>query len=64
VAELADAPDLGLRDRRFRNIAFRFKKRVFYETKTAFLRKICMTAIDEQNVARSSTQDGRDRNFA
>jgi len=28
VAELADAPDLGLRNHRFQSVAFRFKKTI------------------------------------
>jgi hypothetical protein len=32
---LDDAPDLGFRNRRFQNIAFRFEKESFYERKTA-----------------------------
>jgi hypothetical protein len=31
VAELADAPDLGLRNHRFQSVAFRFKANAFYE---------------------------------
>ncbi len=33
VAELADAPDLGYRNHRFQNRAFRFKKQSIYERK-------------------------------
>jgi hypothetical protein len=36
MAKLADAPDLGLRNRRFQNVALRFKKQSFYERKTPF----------------------------
>jgi hypothetical protein len=36
VAKLADAPDLGLRNRRFQNVSFRSKKQSFYEGKTRF----------------------------
>ena len=36
VAKLADAPDLGLRNHRFQNIPFRFKKQSIYERKTRF----------------------------
>jgi hypothetical protein len=36
VAELADAPDLGFQNHQFQNIAFHFKRRWFYEGKTAF----------------------------
>jgi hypothetical protein len=35
AAKLADAPDLGLRDHPFKNIAFRFKTKSFREGKTA-----------------------------
>jgi hypothetical protein len=37
VAKLADAPDLGLRNRQFQNVPFRFKKQSIYEGKTRFL---------------------------
>jgi hypothetical protein len=37
VAKLADAPDLGLRNRRFQNAPFRFKKQSIYERKTRYL---------------------------
>jgi hypothetical protein len=36
VAKLADAPDLGFRNRRFQNVPFRFKKQAIYEGKTRF----------------------------
>jgi hypothetical protein len=36
VAKLADAPDLGFRNRRFQNVALRFKKQSIYERKTRF----------------------------
>jgi hypothetical protein len=36
VAELADAPDLGLRNHRFQGVAFHFKPKAFYEGKTGF----------------------------
>jgi hypothetical protein len=39
VAELADAPDLGLRNHRYQNIAFRFNAKCFHEGKTAILAK-------------------------
>src|SRR5437870_6748225 len=39
VAELADAPDLGLRNHRFQNVAFRFKAKGFYEGRMANLVK-------------------------
>jgi hypothetical protein len=36
MATLADAPDLGLRNHRFQNVPFRFKKQSIYERKTRF----------------------------
>jgi hypothetical protein len=36
VAKLADAPDLGLRNRRFQNVPFRFKKTTGLRGKTPF----------------------------
>jgi len=36
VAELADAPDLGLRNQLFQNSAFQFEKQSIYERKTHF----------------------------
>jgi hypothetical protein len=33
---LADAPDLGSRNRPFENVPFRFKKQAIYEGKTRF----------------------------
>jgi hypothetical protein len=36
VAKLADAPDLGLKNHRFQNVPFRFKKQSVYEGKTRF----------------------------
>ena len=39
VAKLADALDLGLRNRRFQNVALRFKKESFYERKTRVFTK-------------------------
>jgi len=36
VAKLADAPDLGLRNRRFQSVAFHFRANAFYEWKTGF----------------------------
>jgi len=36
VAKLADAPDLGFRNRRFHNVPFRFKKQAIYEGKMQF----------------------------
>ena len=40
VAKLADAPDLGFRTQRFQNVAFRFKKQRFYESKTSISARI------------------------
>jgi hypothetical protein len=40
VAELADAPDLGLRNHRFRRVALHFKANAFYEWKTGISYKI------------------------
>jgi hypothetical protein len=39
VAELADAPDLGLRNHRFQNVPFRSKKHAIYERKMEFSSK-------------------------
>ena len=36
VAKLADAPDLGFRNRRFHNVPFCFKKQAIYERKMRF----------------------------
>jgi hypothetical protein len=36
VAKLADAPDLGLRNHRFQNVPFHFKKQSIYEGKAQF----------------------------
>jgi hypothetical protein len=36
ASKLADAPDLGLRNRRFQNVPFRFKREPIYEGKTRF----------------------------
>src|SRR5438034_9459717 len=48
-AKLADAPDLGLRNPRFQGVAFHFKRRPFYEGKTALWQKSFVFAINEQN---------------
>jgi hypothetical protein len=40
VAKLADAPDLGFRNRRFQNIPFRFKKQSLYEGKSCIFHEI------------------------
>src|SRR5260370_16204395 len=47
VAKLADAPDLGFRNHRFQNIAFRFKKQPFYERKSRDFREIELSANGE-----------------
>jgi hypothetical protein len=47
VKKLADAPDLGLRNRRFQNIAFRFKKSAFYERKMPIFAEIIGSSNDE-----------------
>jgi len=39
VAKLADVPDLGLPNRRFHSIAFRFKAKRVYDEKTPNLLK-------------------------
>jgi hypothetical protein len=36
VAKLADAPDLGFRNRRFHDVPFRFKKQAIYDGKMQF----------------------------
>jgi hypothetical protein len=55
VAKLADAPDLGLRNRRFRNIAFRFKAPLVYEGKSVVFREVLQFANGEQKGSHSST---------
>jgi len=47
VAKLADAPDLGLRNRQFQNIAFHLKANAFYESKTGFLYEVAAVANGE-----------------
>jgi hypothetical protein len=47
VAKLADAPDLGLRNRRFQSVSFRFKASVFYEGKTNFSDETVVVANGE-----------------
>ena len=47
VAKLADAPDLGLRNHRFQNIALRFKKESFYERKSRIFREIGLNTNGE-----------------
>ena len=41
---MADAPDLGLRNHRFRSVAFHFKANSFYEWKTGFSYEIVAVA--------------------
>jgi hypothetical protein len=55
VAKLADAPDLGLRNHRFQNVAFRCKAKRFYDGKTPVLAKSRHVANGEQKGAHSST---------
>jgi len=47
VAELADAPDLGLRNHRFQSVAFHFKANAFYEGKRGFLCEMVAVADGE-----------------
>jgi hypothetical protein len=47
VAELAGAPDLGLRNHRFQSGAFHFKANAFYKWKTGFSREIVAVANGE-----------------
>jgi len=47
MATLEDAPDLGLRNRRFQSVAFRFKTQSFYEGKTGFCCEIVAVANGE-----------------
>jgi hypothetical protein len=42
-----DPPDLGLRNRRFQNVSFRFKKRSIYEGKTRFFTISITFSTDE-----------------
>jgi len=55
VAELADAPDLGFRNRRFQNVPFCFKKQSIYEGKMRFFAIRVAFATDEYKRRRSST---------
>jgi hypothetical protein len=55
VAKLADAPDLGLRNHRFQNVAIPFKAERVYEEKTLVLSKSCNSTNGEQEGAHSST---------
>jgi len=47
MAELADAPDLGLRNHRFQSVAFHFEADAFYEWKTGFSCEIVAVANGE-----------------
>jgi hypothetical protein len=47
VAKLANAPDLGLRNHRIQNVAFRFKSKRSYEGKRRFFLKSNTSANDE-----------------
>jgi len=47
VAELADAPDLGLRNHRFQSVAFHFKANTLYEGKTGFSYEIVTVTNSE-----------------
>jgi hypothetical protein len=47
VAKLADAPDLGLRNRRFQSVALHFKANAFYEWKNSFPGEIIVVANGE-----------------
>jgi hypothetical protein len=47
VAKLADAPDLGLRNHRFQNIAFRIKTQSFYEAKMRFCSNVVQVTNGE-----------------
>ena len=44
------APDLGLRNRRFQNVPFRFKKQSFYEGKRDFVVSIASSRPASKNV--------------
>jgi len=47
AARNENAPDLGLRNHRFRSIAFHFKVNAFYEWKTGFSYEIVAVANGE-----------------
>jgi len=47
VAKLADAPDLGIGNQRFQNIAFHFKRQSIYERKSRVSREIDLNANGE-----------------
>ena len=54
VAELADAPDLGLRNHRFQNVASRFKTKPLHDRKTADFGEILQFTNTEQKTYHSS----------
>jgi len=47
MAELADAPDLGIRNQRFQNIAFHFKKAVILREEIASFPRNWFITSDE-----------------
>jgi len=55
MATLPDAPDLGLRNRRFQSVVFHFKANAFYEWKNSFPSEIIAVANGELNARQSST---------
>ena len=55
VAELADAPDLGLQNHRFQSVASRFKTKSLHDRKTPNFPKILHSANPEQKTRHSST---------
>src|SRR5438874_10081876 len=55
VAELADAPDLGLQNHRFQSVASRFKTKLLHDRKTPNFPKILHSANPEQKTRQSST---------
>src|SRR5947208_14312690 len=55
VAELADAPDLGLRNHRFQSVTSRFKTKPLHDRKTLNFREILHSTNTEQRTRHSST---------
>jgi hypothetical protein len=55
LVTLADAPDLGFRNRRFQNVPFHFKKDAFYEREDRFWLTNSGFTKNEEKQARSST---------
>jgi len=55
VAELADAPDLGLRNHRFQSVVSRFKTKPLHDRKTADFGEILQSTNTEQKTQHSST---------